>query len=258
MGMAPEISRSMPPYAQVADHIREQIVSGELKPGDRIPSVRELAGTWKIARATAEKAVGRLVTDGLVVTRPGAGAVVSSNPPIHRSVQDRYRHARETGRIYTPGEHAKILSAELVPAPKEVAAKLGLDPGSPVVRRHRVTYFGDAPSSSSTSWFAGEMADVAPQLLTLERIREGTGRYVEQVTGRTITITEDEVSARLATDEEAAELDLTPPVAVFVTKHIAFDERGQPLTYEVGLAQPGRATIYRSVLAAGQPDEENP
>lgn len=246
--MAPEIRASLPPYVQVAEEIRSQILTGQLRPGDAIPSVREIAATWEIARATAEKAVGLLKSQGLVTARPGASTVVSPDPPIHRSVQDRYEQIRRTGRIYTPGEHAKILAADLVPAPDDVAAALSVTGGSPVVRRHRVTYADDAPVSSSTSWFTSEVGARCPLLLTQERIRQGTSRYVEEVTGRVLAESQDQVMSRLATPDEASALALALPAAVLETRHTAWDSQGEPLTYEVGLARPGRMTTYRHTI----------
>jgi len=238
--MSPEIERSQAPYAQVAAQIRERIVSGELGPGDRVPSVREVASTWHIARATAEKALGLLRSQGLITTRVGAGAVVSSDALIYRSAEDRHRQVARTGLIYTQGEYAKILSAEHVPAPQDVAHALDVELGEPVVRRHRVTYRGDEPQSSSTSWFTAEVAQVAPLLLVRDRIRQGTAHYVEECTGRTLGSEPlHEVLSRLASSDEADEFGLPMPLAVLESRHTAWDTVGKPLTYEVGLARPG-------------------
>jgi len=242
--MSPRIDRLKPPYMQVADVIRGQIVDGRLQPGDAVPSVRELAATWSIARATAEKVIQQLRSEGLVVTRPGAGATVSQDPPLHRATQDRYRQTRRTGRIYTSQERAEIVAAELVPAPGDVAAALGLQLADDVVRRHRITYLGDEPGTSSTSWFSAEVGRLAPSLLLRERIRQGTGRYVEEMTGRRLSHGQDQVLARLATAEEAHELRLPMPAAVCESRHLAWDHQGQPVTYEVGLARPGHAATY--------------
>lgn len=246
--MTPEVRPSTPPYVQVAEEIRRQIVSGQLRPGEAIPSVRELAAGWDIARATAEKAVGLLKAQGLVTARPGASTVVNPDPPIHRSVQDRYEQIRQTGLIYTPGEHAKILAAGLVPAPDDVAAALNLPPGALVVRRHRVTYSSDVPVSSSTSWFTGGVGAQSPLLLERARIRQGTSRYVEEATGRVLAESQDQVASRLATPEEANALALPLPAAVLETRHTAWDSQGEPLTYEVGLARPGRVVTYRHTI----------
>jgi GntR family transcriptional regulator len=85
----PEIERSRPPYLQVARHIGDQVTRSEIGPGDRVPSAREIAATWKIAQATADKALQMLRMQGLVETQPGVSTVVRRNPPIYRTAPDR-------------------------------------------------------------------------------------------------------------------------------------------------------------------------
>jgi DNA-binding transcriptional regulator YhcF (GntR family) len=64
-------------YLRVAASVRARIENGELQPGDRVPSVRQIVAEWGVARATAEKALRVLRTEGLVVTHVrGAGTVV--------------------------------------------------------------------------------------------------------------------------------------------------------------------------------------
>ena len=240
----PEIRRAEPPYLQVARHIRDQIASGELQPGDPVPSSREIVTKWGVAKATAEKALQALRGQGLVEAEPGRGTKVRRDLPIYRTNRDRYAIVRRTGRIYIAGERARILAAEEVAAPADVAAALRVEAGAAVVRRHRVTDLEGQPLSSSTSWFTSAVGAAAPQLLTQARILEGTPRYVELCTGRTITYGEEQVLARLATPEEAAELGHPVPLAVLETRHTALDEHDEPLTYEVGLAKPGYQVTY--------------
>jgi GntR family transcriptional regulator len=115
-------------YLQVAGHLREQIGKGDLRPGDAVPSVRQLAEQWGISRATAEKALAKIRSEGLIEAISGVGAVVRGAPPAYRRVQDRYATARRTGRIYIQGEYACLRSAELTDAPDDVAEALGVDP----------------------------------------------------------------------------------------------------------------------------------
>ena len=68
-----------PIYRQVVDQVRDQIASGALKPGDNLPSVRELARFLEINFNTVQKAYRELKGMGLVTTRPARGAVVSKN-----------------------------------------------------------------------------------------------------------------------------------------------------------------------------------
>ena len=155
--MAPSVQRPDPPYMQIVAHIRERILSGELQDGDMIPSARQIVQQWGVAMATATKVLAALRSEGYVQAKPGVGTVVSAAGKGH-APRDRALSARRTGRIYPPGEHAKIRSAELVAAPSEVAEALGVEPGAQVIRRRRVTYRGTEPVSASVSWFDGVLA----------------------------------------------------------------------------------------------------
>lgn len=70
------------PYRRIAAEIRTRILTGDLRPGDRVPSVREIAQRWGVAIATATKVMASLRDDGLVETKVGSGAVVT--PRRHR------------------------------------------------------------------------------------------------------------------------------------------------------------------------------
>jgi GntR family transcriptional regulator len=67
----------IPIYRQVVDQVREQIASGALKPGDKLPSVRELARFLDINFNTVQKSYRELKGLGLVTIRPARGAIVS-------------------------------------------------------------------------------------------------------------------------------------------------------------------------------------
>ncbi|MCE7007257.1 TetR/AcrR family transcriptional regulator C-terminal domain-containing protein [Kibdelosporangium philippinense] len=64
------------PYRRIAAEIKARIASGELRPGDRIPSTRQITQEWGVAMATATKVIAALKDDGVVDTKPGAGTVV--------------------------------------------------------------------------------------------------------------------------------------------------------------------------------------
>ena len=70
-------SSSMPPWEQLAGILRGRIESGELQPGDRIPSVVSLAQEYDLAAGTVRKALGQLQREGLVESRVGWGTFVT-------------------------------------------------------------------------------------------------------------------------------------------------------------------------------------
>lgn len=133
-----EESGSGPLYLQLHRLIAEAIASGRLKPGDSLPSERELAAMTGLSRVTVRKGVAELVTSGQLVQRRGSGTFVA--PKVEKLEQalslltsfteDMARRGRNVeSRWIARGLHA--------PAPEEVMA-LGLGAGDRVARLERV------------------------------------------------------------------------------------------------------------------------
>ena len=58
------------PWRQIAEILRAKIASGELAPGDRLPSIASLAQEYEVASTTAQKVIEYLRREGLAVTSP--------------------------------------------------------------------------------------------------------------------------------------------------------------------------------------------
>ena len=65
-----------PIYIQIMDNIRAQLASGILQPGDKLPSVREMAQTLSINPNTIQRAYRELEQQGVIETLPGKGCFV--------------------------------------------------------------------------------------------------------------------------------------------------------------------------------------
>ena len=68
-----------PIYTQIIDGFKEQITTGVLMPGDKLPSVRELAAQLAINPNTIQRSYRALESEGWIVTVPGKGCFVSAN-----------------------------------------------------------------------------------------------------------------------------------------------------------------------------------
>lgn len=66
----------VPLYWQVAEALRYRVATGELTPGERLPSLRDAAGAWGINMHTVRRAYGELAELGIVEVRPRSGTVV--------------------------------------------------------------------------------------------------------------------------------------------------------------------------------------
>lgn len=67
-------------YEEVVSQIHELIKEGRFKAGDQLPSERELAETFKVSRTSVREALRALETEGLIVSRTGAGTFVADLP----------------------------------------------------------------------------------------------------------------------------------------------------------------------------------
>ncbi|WP_031171804.1 GntR family transcriptional regulator [Streptosporangium roseum] len=68
------------PYLQVADALRSRIRHGDLAPGDKLPSQRDLAEHYTVARATVQAALRVLRAEELIVSRAGSGNYIAAPP----------------------------------------------------------------------------------------------------------------------------------------------------------------------------------
>ena len=66
-----------PMYKQVTDQVKDAIATGDLKPNDRLPSVRELSEALKVSAITIKRAYLDLETEGYILTRAGLGSFVA-------------------------------------------------------------------------------------------------------------------------------------------------------------------------------------
>ena len=92
-------SSMVPIYEQVADQVKKNIISGELKEGQVLPSVRALSSQLRISALTVKKAYDRLEDEGFVVTVQGKGTYVSTGDlsfaeeARRRAVEDDFKKA---------------------------------------------------------------------------------------------------------------------------------------------------------------------
>ncbi|PSL06727.1 GntR family transcriptional regulator [Haloactinopolyspora alba] len=245
----PEHTDPVPRYRQIAQHYRDRIMGGVLRPGDELPSERRVADEWDVARPTAARALLTLRLDGLTETRQGSGTYVAEVRPRHPR-DEHHRPPRSGEGADEPGEHTRIVDADLVEPPADVADDLQLTAAAGgdaprVVRRRRVVRVGRRVVETSTSWFPAELADTAPRLLRAERIREGTAAYLEQSTGRRAGYARDRAWARTAGTEERRTLGSPEDVAVLVVRHVVYDTTDQPLEAADTIHPPGAAAVER-------------
>ncbi|MGW5388192.1 GntR family transcriptional regulator [Nocardia sp. NPDC003963] len=203
--MHPQIQRPAPVWRQLVDFYRDQITEGAMTNGDRLPPVREIADSWGVAHTTVAKALRQLAAEHLITTS-NQGSVVTWGEEHTFSPRGRLR-AMKAARHYAGGP-SRIVGSELVSAPDHVAEAMGIEPGTSVIRRERVTKSIDETTDveRSITWLPGSLAEEIPELLSTERLPGGTVAVIEARTERSVESDTYRERAVYADPETAAAL----------------------------------------------------
>jgi DNA-binding transcriptional regulator YhcF (GntR family) len=129
--MSSSVQPEEPPYRRIAAAIQARIAAGELREGDRIPSIRRVAREWGVAVATATKAMAILRDAGVIEARIGSGTVVGAGQPAARRRESAAARTAP-GREHVVRTAIAIADSEGLDAlsMRRLAAELGVGPMS--------------------------------------------------------------------------------------------------------------------------------
>ena len=85
-----EFDNNVPIYIQLVEGLKIQIISGKLKPGDRLPSVRDLALSTKVNPNTMQKALQELENLGLIYTERTNGKFVTNDKKLIEKYKEKF------------------------------------------------------------------------------------------------------------------------------------------------------------------------
>lgn len=222
-----------PKYQQIADDLLRQMDQGLLLPGDRLPSEPELCESYGASRNTVRLAIASLVNRGLVVPRQGLGTFVAEEIipyTVLLSAEQDWQSGtgQSAGYVHAvklAGRNPETLRFEVKvqEAADDVAERLDIPPGDPVVVRHAERLIDGQPWSMLSSCYPMDIARGTP----LERagsIRHGVIRLLAEM-GHPQAGYRDEVTARMPDPAEDNFFRLPAGVPVIIVDRTAYDAR---------------------------------
>ncbi|HEY0106366.1 MAG TPA: GntR family transcriptional regulator [Rhizomicrobium sp.] len=133
---------NLPLYQQLQRGLRQAIESNLLSPDDALPAERDLAEEFAFSRITVRKAIDGLVAEGLLTRKQGSGTFVSSRVEKNFSKLTSFTEDMiARGRVPTS---TWLRKSQGTVTPEE-SLTMGLSPGTPVYRFHRLRYADEAP-----------------------------------------------------------------------------------------------------------------
>ncbi|GAA2510947.1 GntR family transcriptional regulator [Pilimelia columellifera] len=243
-----------PRYQQLAGLIRDQIRSGELPPGTRVPTEVELRKRYDVSRNTVRDALEVLRNEGLLISSQGRGAWVRAEPQMryHASLTgSRTKRLEAERRLDTFGQQIRaqgkvpkqVSTVEVAPAPVEIARLLNLTEGDQVVVRRRVQFADDEPLQLGDSYYPLDLVQ-GSKIMDSADVLEGTDQILEDL-GHTPTRYHDQITWRMPTAEESTKLRLAPATPVGRLLRTSYDQHDQPIeAYEVVLPSDRHVLVY--------------
>ncbi len=219
---------AVPYYHQVKEAVKALIASGELKPGEMLPSEFSLSEQLGISRLVVHRAFRELVTEGLLIRKRAKGTFVA--PPIKRSYT-------VTGPLFSMTENLSadalepsntILLQEVIPAGEEIANELKLFKAARVIHLCNLRLAKQLPFAIEEMYLS---FDRFPALATLDLNNTSVYATLEKIYNAHPQEALDLVTAGSATGQEAGLLGINKGAPVMRLKRISTDRGGLTVEY---------------------------
>lgn len=159
-------------YLKIMESINEQIEAGLLAPGSKFPAERKLAETFNTSRVTLREALSLLESDGKIFREDRRGWFVSPTALTYDPTNtDNFKTmALKAKRV----PRSELLSAELLPCPRDAAKLLGVEAFTQVYKLERLRFLDDRPVAVTINYV---IAEYFPELEEKDFIESLTQTY---------------------------------------------------------------------------------
>ncbi|MFK0147802.1 GntR family transcriptional regulator [Streptomyces griseus] len=225
-----------PPYLRIADELRQRIAEHVWEPGDRLPSRAQIGRECGVGENVVRRAQELLISQGVLEGRAGSGTYVAEP-------RERVRVVRSSAREQPSGspfrQDMKALRRQSdwesrtdakVPAPAEIATRLGIVEGELCVRTTYEFLADGKPVQLSTSWEPYAVTGGTLVVLPEGGPHAGAGvvnRMAE--IGVTISHAVEQPEPRHATAEEASLLGIQKAALVTHIRRTYYSDDGRPV-----------------------------
>lgn len=220
--------QAAPLWLQATELIAQQIASGSLPAGSRLPPERELCDQLGISRVTLRKALAELVRRGELSSSHGRGWFVGRASQT-RDFPNSLESFSETAARMGLSASSRVIRAVVSPASLDEAEQLKIAPGTPLFRLDRVRLLGGVPIAVDETRLPHHLV---PEVTQPDFAQTSLYAYLEDA-GITLARAESTVEARIADPDLAGLLEVEPGSAVLEMTQLVHDPSDRPLMWSV-------------------------
>lgn len=226
MNLNIDFNSKVPLYFQLKEQIKQNILSGEYKEGDLIPSEREFSDSYGLSSTTIRRALNDLVQENLLERKAGKGTFVHTRKvkrDLHKVIGFT-KNMQEMG--LTPS--TLVVSKKIVAANAYARSRLGLDKGAEIIRLKRLRLANDIPMMLETRYIR---TDLCPGIET-EELDSSLWKVFEEKYGLKPISHSQNMNIAVVSGHSANMLTLEEGTHVFLIKGVTYVEDNLPIECE--------------------------
>lgn len=233
---------SEPIFKQIAEHLRAQIASGQMRYGEVIPPERELSESLKVSRMTLRAAIDELAREGLLVRQRRRGTVVSSMRVRRSATIEGFMSFSEEMRLRGLTPSSRVLAFRDQIADSSIAAQLGLPIGAHVIDLTRVRLANGEPMAVERCHLP---YDRFGRIMRFDLAAESLYDILAREFGTRPSACEETIEAIKLESADAEALGVAASDPALMVRRVTRDERGSVIEVERTIF---RADRYRMVF----------
>jgi GntR family transcriptional regulator len=207
----------LPLHAQLKEMIISEITKGDLKPGDKLPTQKELGSRFRMSHMTVRRALDELIKEGMIRSVRGKGLYVS-NQTLTTDSGALVSFDEQIYRLgMTPSK--RVLCAEIISASTVLAQMLKVEVGVPLASLERLLLANDTPVAHLVSYLPHHLC---PGILSHDLERGSLFATLRQVYGLQLASAVSIIQAVLASEEQARLLQVKHPAALLSREQVTY------------------------------------
>jgi GntR family transcriptional regulator len=221
----------IPLYRQLQQAIVDSISSGDLVPGDTIPSEHTLEEEFHVSRSTIRRAMSELEYQGHIYRQRGRPTIVSARPLYHGTTAI----AGFSDDVRSQGckPWSTVLGVSIICADEFLAERLKIGEGDEVIVARRLRLADEVPMCIETPYLPlAKVGIISPRDIEGEK---SLYHYLREKLGIRPTNVEEVLEIATADDETAELLQIAPKGPVVKLQRTVYDDKGECMEYAVSL-----------------------
>jgi GntR family transcriptional regulator len=233
-----DATKPLPLYYQLQEDLKRKLDNGEYKPGDLIPTEKELQDLYGVSRVTVRNAVSALVLEDLLVKKQGFGTVVAAR----RMVENFTRLSSFTEKIEGQGGTVttRVIDVQVIPASARIADHLDLALETLVLQVQRLRLVDNQPLALFTNYI-----NMATGITEADDFSGSIFQLFEQKYRVAISSGEKVVEAIIADSDQASILGIAAGDPLLLIRNTIFDRNARRVDYSEGVY---RADRYQYIV----------